>query len=470
MIIYDYIIVGGGPSGCSIAYLLSKNHPNLKIALIDSNDSLGGCHRVDRKNNFFTEHGPRVYSDGYINFINLLKDMNITFDKLFVKYNFTISKIGQHSITKFSIKEMSTLVYQYLKFLINGNFIENISVKEFCIKYNYSETTTDYLDRLCRLTDGTDSSKYSLKKLINLIDDNYFYTLQQPRYSNDLSLFKSIQTALKLKNVHIYLNESVINFNPAYNTISTNKTRYNYSNIIFAIPPRPFFKLCLNAYPSVFKNKIEYYKKMKETDYNVYIPIVFHWNENILDSINKVHGFPINDWGIIFIVISEYNKSEPGTVISCNISILDKKSSFTNKTANESTKKELISEVFRQIQSELNLPKYNKAFIHKSIMYDNGAYINKDTAFINTKLNSKLPELSNNYDNVYSIGTHNGNSNYNFTTLESAVINAIYFYNTQIANCDSDYFPIQKHKKLHHLIYVILMVFVLLIITSLLFK
>lgn len=467
---YDYIIVGGGPTGITIAYLLSKNYPKLKIALIDANESLGGCHRVDRNQGYFTEHGPRVYSDGYINFINLLKDMNISFDKLFVKYNFTISKIGQKSITNFSPKELIALIFQYIKFLVSKNLVENISIKEFCKNNNFSIETTDYLDRLCRLTDGTDSSKYSVKKLLNLIDDNYFYNLQQPNYSNDLSLFKSIHTILKINKVDIKLNETVTKFEPNQDILITNKETYIYKNVIFAIPPRPFFKLCLNIFPSVFKNTIEYYKKMKETDYNVYIPIVFHWKENILDSIKKIHGFPINDWGIIFIVISEYNKSESGTVISCNISILDKKSKYTNKTANESSKNELIKEVFRQIQNVLNLPKYDKAFIHKSIVYENGRYFNKDTAFINTKSNNKLPELSNNYHNVYSVGTHNGNSEYNFTTLESAVINAIYFYNKEICNEPTKLFSIKKHKKLHHLIYFIIILLMIIILLSIIFK
>ena len=55
--------------------LLSKN-------IIDKNENIGGCHRINRHNNYlsehnsriysyFSEHGPRIYSDNYHSFINL---------------------------------------------------------------------------------------------------------------------------------------------------------------------------------------------------------------------------------------------------------------------------------------------------------------------------------------------------------------------------------------------------------------
>ena len=68
--IYNYVIVGSGPSGLSLAWYLSKE--NKSVLLIDRETSIGGCHRVQRVNGLLTEHGPRVYSDVYLNFINLL--------------------------------------------------------------------------------------------------------------------------------------------------------------------------------------------------------------------------------------------------------------------------------------------------------------------------------------------------------------------------------------------------------------
>lgn len=47
---YDYIIVGGGPCGISLSHLLAKT--NKKILLLEGENSLGGCHRVDRINGY----------------------------------------------------------------------------------------------------------------------------------------------------------------------------------------------------------------------------------------------------------------------------------------------------------------------------------------------------------------------------------------------------------------------------------
>ena len=72
---YDYIIIGAGPSGLSLAHILPDNK---KILIIERNSSIGGCHRVDRVQGLFTEHGPRIYSYAYVNFNKLLKEIRMT--------------------------------------------------------------------------------------------------------------------------------------------------------------------------------------------------------------------------------------------------------------------------------------------------------------------------------------------------------------------------------------------------------
>ena len=73
---YDYIIIGGGPGGINCALELSKI--GNKVALIESLEDIGGCHRVRYTNNkiinnnriVHTEHGPRIYLGAYLNFWN----------------------------------------------------------------------------------------------------------------------------------------------------------------------------------------------------------------------------------------------------------------------------------------------------------------------------------------------------------------------------------------------------------------
>jgi len=50
---YDYIIVGAGPTGLTLAYLLSKYRKT--VAIIEKDNIIGGCHSVKRVNGLFTD-------------------------------------------------------------------------------------------------------------------------------------------------------------------------------------------------------------------------------------------------------------------------------------------------------------------------------------------------------------------------------------------------------------------------------
>ena len=79
---FDYVIVGAGPTGLTLAWILGK-YGN-KILLVDREASIGGCHRVRRVDGFFTEHGPRIYISNAKTFKTILKSMNMDFDKMFI--------------------------------------------------------------------------------------------------------------------------------------------------------------------------------------------------------------------------------------------------------------------------------------------------------------------------------------------------------------------------------------------------
>jgi hypothetical protein len=56
-------------------------------------------------------------------------------------------------------------------------------------------------------------------------------------------------------------------------------------------------------------------------------------------------------------------------------------------------------------------------------------WVNVDTAYVATNDNTVISNKSKLIKNLYNCGTHNGKSNYNFTSMESAVSNAIYLVN-----------------------------------------
>jgi hypothetical protein len=78
------------------------------------------------------------------------------------------------------------------------------------IENNFSKETIDYVDRLCRLTDGAGSERYTLYEFLQLINQQSLYSLYQPRLPNNILLFKIFENALNQNNnVDILLNTTV---------------------------------------------------------------------------------------------------------------------------------------------------------------------------------------------------------------------------------------------------------------------
>jgi hypothetical protein len=441
--LYDYCIIGAGPTGLTLAYLLSN--VGKKCIIIDENLDIGGCHRVTRVNGFFTEHGPRIYSDSYINFIKLLKMMNVNFYDLFTPYKFTISNIGNYTLKNFNFCEKIVLFFHYLVLIFNSNYGENVSMKEFMNTYKFTDNTKDYIDRLCRLTDGTDSDKYSLNKFYQLINQQSMHKIYQPKQPNDKGLFKIWKDKLIKNKVDILLNTKVINLygdldNVKHIQILSNNTENNiYSNkFILCLPPKPLLNLLSN---SIYKNSFGKYDKFNnwviKSSYNNYLPVSFHWDKNLIDDdfkLNNIWGFPNSEWGIAFIVLSNYmnfNDSRSKLVISTCVTKTDTISSYINKTANQCNLNELKQEIFRQLKISFpNLPNPSNIGIGTNVKYLNNKWDESDTAFIKTFENQTLSAFSNVTNNLYQVGTQNGNSNYGFTTMESSITNAIVFANT----------------------------------------
>jgi|TARA_B100001971_G_C18267430_1_gene594841 phytoene dehydrogenase-like protein len=113
---YDYTIIGSGPTGLTLALYLANLKK--KVLIVEKENSIGGIHRVKRINGLFTEHGPRIYLDNYANFMKILKFLGTSFDQIFSKYDFQISTIGGKSISNFSIREIIIIMFNFIN--ING--------------------------------------------------------------------------------------------------------------------------------------------------------------------------------------------------------------------------------------------------------------------------------------------------------------------------------------------------------------
>ena len=433
MIIYDCIIIGAGPSGLTFATLANKNE---KILIIEKDSVIGGCHKVNRQKYeneyYFCEHGPRVYIGNYVNFKMILNKIGLRFKDLFIRNKRTTLETLYTDVIKTNIynnNENFSMMKEYFQLLLDPNYGKNISMKEYLISNNFTEKAIDYTDRNCRIIDGGDINKVSLNSFLHIINETLLYNTYQPILPNDEGLFyiwrrylKQIEFKLDTTITKIEEDNSIITLT------ANNGNKYYTKKLILAIPPENLNKILINSPSNINTiNDLDIYSK--NTKYNEYISITFHWNFKLdLETVSFINN---SDWGVSSIILSDYMKFKENnskTVISCNITRLDTKSTYINKTANEcEDKNEVIYETYRQLKIIYKtLPTPTLAFINS--YYEKEGWESNEKAFIKTPNNNYLRnnKLS---DNIYLLGTHTGNSKVHFTSMESAITNAIELVN-----------------------------------------
>jgi uncharacterized protein with NAD-binding domain and iron-sulfur cluster len=430
---YDLVIIGAGPAGLALAQCVS--HLNKKVLIIDREKVIGGCHRVRRVKGLFTEHGPRVYSTTYMVFQDLLKEMGVKFTDLFTNYNFSITQIGGETVfSTLTWGELFLLFIEFSKLMLNDYHGRNVILENFLNDNKFNTDSIEMIDRVCKLTDGGGVDKYTLYEFLQLFNQQFFYSLYQPKYPNDEGLMTIWKKHLESKNVEFYLDTTIKQISVKENNIDSLEVSHdNYLEIIkgdkyiFAIPPQNLYNLMSDFSLSHSWGDLKNFSQ--ETAYIDYLSVSFHWNKKL--SLNKVYGFPKSSWGVAFVVLSDYmtfNESDSKTVISAAVTISNRKSKNNNKTADECSDQELVDEIFLQLQEAYpNLPPPTISIISPGVKFnkDKKKWISEDTAYIITSGKGYLPFKNEKIQNMYNLGTHNGKSFYKFTSLESAVSNSV---------------------------------------------
>ena len=120
----DYIIIGGGPTGLSLAYYLVKL--NYKVTLIEKDNLLGGSwnsYWIDNK--YFSENSPRVLGGfSYSSNMKFFKDIGMKDEDFYPIYgNFIESnlKISKFISESFTIKDYFIFGAAFLKYGFSKN-------------------------------------------------------------------------------------------------------------------------------------------------------------------------------------------------------------------------------------------------------------------------------------------------------------------------------------------------------------
>jgi hypothetical protein len=474
---YDLVIVGAGPAGLALAHASSSLYR--RILIIDNETEIGGCHRVKRNvDGLFTEHGPRIYLSIYYNFFNLMSEMGLNVEDVFVNYKYSFDDVAKEKILPhYSFYEMFMFSLAYLMYVINDDYGKDISLYEYLRGHGFSLKVIDMFDRLCRFTDGGNVYTYSLNKILKATDSSPMLKIYQPKAPLDVVLFSTWKKFLSNRGVDFMLGFRITDYDFQNNNVETitlsNTEKIRCSKLVFAVPPVSLMNIIKyeDGLRNAFGNFNDFERWVDNTKYIDYISITYHFKGKL--GLPIINGLTFDtDWGIVLINLSDYMDSVDGeaedgysTVLSTAISICDKNSKATYKKANECSADELIKEVHRQIKESIfhDLSSDYKALVNPNNYYD--TYKNKwacrDNAYFNTYNEKYIPFYSS-INNVYNLGTHNGKSYMSYTTIESAVSNAMYLAGELYPEVSSKYTVYRGITLKNVLMFVILILFVVL--------
>lgn len=421
-------IVGGGPSGLFTALLLAKQGYNVKI--IEANNVIGGCHRVDRKDGLFSEHGPRIYVSNYNVYKNFLKLCDLDFDRYYEPYKYGFISTGVKSVLEdFTVSELGILSLHYVKFIVTPDSFKNKSIGE--LVDNFSDKSKALVDSLCKLTDGAGLNDYTAYSFFNLVNQNILYTIMEPKHANDKWLWNKVGQTLKGLGVEIVHEKvSSLKDNGSIVTAVVTNNNFHYADtIILATPPYHTHQILKHS-STLVKSSFIPDDKMSEyvasSSYFPYISFTIHFEKNTVFP-DMWGGKKSNDWMIDWIVMSDYITDEPTDFITATIIDLDSKSSFTGLSANETSSKELLlEEATRQVLGSLktNVTPVD-VILCKGVFYDE-TWKTTDLPFMLTPKTKKI-DSHGAINNLYWVGPHNLNNRYAFTSMENVCQNVLAF-------------------------------------------
>jgi hypothetical protein len=387
---YDIIIIGGGPAGVALTTILSKTDKN--ILLIEREHSLGGCWRIEWKDNlYYTEHSPKVMTEDYVYFNSLFRffgnsenpPLKETYPKDIIRYIY----FGKNVYHKFTILDIFKIIKEFLK----SRFIENKqTVSEFINNQQLSKGGKEAF-YIISVTLATVPEKMMIQDIFNEISEfnSVIHEMTKPEEwiisaNNYFKTCKNVKviTSYEVKKINIKINKNESNY-PMY----VINDKIIGKECILSLPPIALYDIIYNSEPLIQNNWMPIHKLKKWVWNSYYSSIAFQLHfDKVVEFKEEWCWSCVNDWNIIILPMSNYLEEfskDPSikTVWSCTIIDQNNYSKYLKKHVYECSLEEIKEECLRQ----LNIPKPKVFTFYDGLHIRDGKYMSKDTGFIRQK-------------------------------------------------------------------------------------
>ena len=419
---YDWIVVGAGPCGLTLATYLPG-----RVLLIEGRDQLGGCHAVHRDDTGrFGEHGPRYVNGCYVNLNTVLQTIGLRWSDVFKRQSFSpdlVDGAGGWWRT-FSVYESLVFSLLFLRLVVDPYYGKDISLADTIKRYGFSEKTATYIDGICRASDGNGADKYRLHKFLRGFNDHLrpFY---QPRHANDTFLFDRWKSALVARGVTVVQGSPVRRLmhssGKATGVQLADGTTYTAPRVAFAIPPEPLTKILRVS--NLHEPGLESFAS--QTEYDEYFCASFHFKAPHAKRLVTHRGFKATPWKLLYAEVDVLDEST--AILSVAAADLDAVSPATGKSINQSTRDEVIAEMLRQLPLSRETKEAYLGAVTTDMVRRNRRWHNKSEAYVSTSSTEGFGPALRCCRGAYTVGCHNETSWYPFTSFESACANALHF-------------------------------------------
>tara|TARA_Y100000389_G_scaffold201640_1_gene244877 strand:+ start:368 stop:1711 length:1344 start_codon:yes stop_codon:yes gene_type:complete len=432
-----YVIVGSGPTGLSLAYILALN--NKEVILIEQDNQLGGSWNSQWIDNmYFSENSPRV----------ILQNNNL--EKLFLQIGLTDKDFKNiyGNIFQTNYKILSFLfkyfnLFDYFIFLfaaIKYKFvIENITLLDWMNKSLLSENAKKAITILSivindkpqntNLSDFYGSFGLSTPK--QMIEPNKWNILieQYLKNKNNITILKNTKVISLISNI----NKNIIDEIYIKNIINNFTSLIRVDKVILCTQSNNIFPILNNSSEYIQNNW------MNSTIMKTWSQNTFYSDFGFQIHFDKLVDFKDNwcwscesEWTIIILPVSNWLKTfsknpKIKTVWSCCITDMTTKSSRINKNANECNLNEVVEECLYQIKKNYKIPNPYKITVSKGLKKNNNKWISKNTGY--TKSNYDDLEIKGTINNLYALGCFTTKDNSHVAYMGSAIDATVKYLN-----------------------------------------